>query len=305
MLKKPYEKDPYDWNLATVHKILQDKTYLGFLISGRRRKVSFKSKRIVKQEEEDWIMIPGIVPQLISQQLWDDAHAKLDSRKRTSSSGFNNIFAGLIKCDKCGHALGIANASDRNNYYVCNTYKKKGPDVCSSHYIMYHELYEAILHDINEVLYMIRENREEFIARVLHKVENGDSEDARVENEIKMLEAKIAELDRKFEQLYDDRFNGILSDRKFQDLSARCEAEQDAARARRAELVKLQDSSQATAYGTERFLELAESYETLTELDDEVLNRLIQSVVVGDRIKENGTTMQNIKINYKFIGEIA
>ena len=211
----------------------------------------------------------------------------------------------MIKCDKCGHALGIANASDRNNYYVCNTYKKKGPDVCSSHYIMYHELYEAILHDINEVLYMIRENREEFIARVLHKVENGDSEDARVENEIKMLEAKIAELDRKFEQLYDDRFNGILSDRKFQDLSARCEAEQDAARARRAELVKIQDSSQATAYGTERFLELAESYETLTELDDEVLNRLIQSVVVGDRIKENGTTMQNIKINYKFIGEIA
>lgn len=305
LLKKPYEKDPYDWNLATVHKILQDKTYLGFLISGRRRKVSFKSKRIVKQEEEDWIMIPGIVPQLISQQLWDDAHAKLDSRKRTSSSGFNNIFAGLIKCDKCGHALGIANASDRNNYYVCNTYKKKGPDVCSSHYIMYHELYEAILHDINEVLYMIRENREEFIARVLHKVENGDSEDARVENEIKMLEAKIAELDRKFEQLYDDRFNGILSDRKFQDLSAKCEAEQDAARARRAELVKIQDSSQATAYGTERFLELAESYEMLTELDDEVLNRLIQSVVVGDRIKENGTTMQNIKINYKFIGEIA
>lgn len=74
------------------------------------------------------------------------------------------------------------------------------------------------------------------------KVENGDSEDARVENEIKMLEAKIADLDRKFEQLYDDRFNGILSDRKFQDLSARCEAEQDAARVRRAELVKLQDT---------------------------------------------------------------
>ena len=64
-------------------------------------------------------------------------------------------------------------------------------------------------------------------------------------------------------------------------------------------------SSQATAYGTEHFLELAESYETLTELDDEVLNRLIQSVVVGNRIKENGTTMQNIRINYKFIGEIA
>ena len=305
MLKRPYEKDPYDWNLTTVYKILNDKTYLGFLISGRRRKASFKSKRIVRQEEEDWIMIPGIVPQLITQELWDDAHSKLVSRKRTAESSFENIFAGLIKCDKCGHALGIANASDRNNYYVCNTYKKKGPSVCSSHYIMYHELYDAILHDINEVLYLIREHREEFIARVLHKVEGEDSEDARIENEIKALEAKIAELDRKFERLYDDRFNGLLSDRKFQELSARCEAEQDEAREKWSQLTQRQSRTQATAYSTERFIELAEAYETVSELDAELLNRLIQTVVIGDRNKENGVTEQSISINYKFIGEIA
>ena len=306
LLKRPYDKDPYDWNLTSVYKILNDKTYLGYLISGRRRKASFKSKRIIRQEEEDWIMLPGIVPQLITQQLWDDAHEKLDSRKRESKSGFNNIFAGLIKCDKCGHALGIANASGRNNYYVCNTYKKKGPSVCSSHYIMYNELYEAILRDINSMLYMVREKREEFIEMVTHKVNyECDSEDARIENEIAELEAKIVELDRKFEKLYDDRFNGILSDRKFQELSARCEAEQDEARERRAVLVKKLNSSQATEYGTEQFIAIAESYEKLTKLDDEVLNRLIQSIVVGDRIKENGETEQHICINYKFIGEIA
>ena len=306
LLKRPYDKDPYDWNLTSVYKILNDKTYLGYLISGRRRKASFKSKRIIRQEEEDWIMLLGIVPQLISQRLWDDAHEKLDSRKRESKSGFNNIFAGLIKCDKCGHALGIANASGRNNYYVCNTYKKKGPSVCSSHYIMYNELYEAVLMDINSMLYMVREKREDFIERVLHKVSCGcDTEDARIENEIAELEAKIVELDRKFEKLYDDRFNGILSDRKFQELSTRCEAEQDEARERRAVLVKKRNSYQATEYGTEQFIAIAESYENLTELDDEVLNRLIQSIVVGDRIKENGETEQHICINYKFIGEIA
>ena len=306
LLKRPYDKDPYDWNLTSVYKILNDKTYLGYLISGRRRKASFKSKRIIRQEEEDWIMLPGIVPQLISQRLWDDAHEKLDSRKRESKSGFNNIFAGLIKCDKCGHALGIANASGRNNYYVCNTYKKKGPSVCSSHYIMYNELYEAVLMDINSMLYMVREKREDFIERVLHKVSCGcDTEDARIKNEIAELEAKIVELDRKFEKLYDDRFNGILSDRKFQELSTRCEAEQDEARERRAVLVKKRNSYQATEYGTEQFIAIAESYENLTELDDEVLNRLIQSIVVGDRIKENGETEQHICINYKFIGEIA
>ena len=79
--------------------------------------------------------------------------------------------------------------------------------------------------------------------RVLNNIENGDSEEARIENELNALEAKIAEL--------------------------------------------------------------AESFETLTELDGEVLNRLIHSIVIGDRIKENGITEQQIRINYRFIGEIA
>lgn len=307
LLHRPYDKDPYDWNLTTVYKILNDKTYLGYLISGTRRKVSFKSKRIVKQDEENWIMIPGIVPQLISQQLWEDAHSKLDSRKRTGSSGFKNIFAGLIKCDKCGHALCIANASSRNsNYYMCNTYKKKGSEVCSSHYILFRELYDVILKDINEVLIMIRENKSEFVEMVTHKVSSAaDSEEDRIASEIKALEAKIAELDRKFEKLYDDRFNGILSDRKFQDLSARCETEQDEARARRVELMKKQNSSQSNIYGTEQFVKMAEEYTVITELDEDILNRFIQSIIVGDRIKINGVTEQHIRINYKFIGEIA
>ena len=43
----------------------------------------------------------------------------------------------------------------------------------------------------------------------------------------------------------------------------------------------------------------------LSELDAELLNRLIQTVVIGDRNKENGVTEQSIRINYKFVGEIA
>ncbi len=303
---KPYEKDPYDWNLTTVYKILNDKTYLGYLISGRRRKPSFKSKRIVRKAEEEWIVVPGVVPQIISQQLWDDAHVKLDSRKRESASGFDNIFAGLVKCDKCGYALGIANASGRSNYYMCNTYKKKGPTRCSSHYILYRELYDAVLQDINEVLQMIREDKDSFIQRVLHKVDNGcDHEERNAENEIQALTAKISDLDRKFDRLYDDRFNGMISDRKFKELSEKCEAEQDEARARLKMLQKKQRNSKLTGYGVEQFVQVAEKYGTLTVLDREVLNRLIVSIVIGDRIKNENETEQTIRVNYRFIGEIA
>ena len=45
--------------------------------------------------------------------------------------------------------------------------------------------------------------------------------------------------------------------------------------------------------------------ETLIELDNEILNRLINSIVVGDRIKKDGGIEQHISINYNFIGKFV
>ncbi len=103
---------------------LENEAYLGHLVSGKRRKASFKSKRIVKQDEDQWIVVRNNHPALISEQLWKDAHDRLNTRKQEARTGFVNIFAGLLKCDKCGHGLGIANAQNRTNYYLCNVYKK-------------------------------------------------------------------------------------------------------------------------------------------------------------------------------------
>ncbi len=302
----PYDKDPYDWNPTTILNILNDLAYLGYYVSGKRRKPSFKSKRIVRMNEEDWIVIPGVIPALITQQLWDDAHAQMDSRKRTGTSGFENIFAGLIKCDKCGYALGIANSSSRDNYYLCNRYKKKGPSVCSSHYILYRELYAAVLRDVNEVLQYVRDDRETFVQMVLRKVDaDSDHAESRMEDEIRVLEAKIEELGCRYDRLYDDRCNGIISDRKFRELSTKCEAEQDAAQEQLMILRKRLNDTKCSENGADHFIQLAEQYGVLTELDSDVLHRLIQSIIIGDRVKVDGENRQAITVNYRFIGNVA
>ena len=124
---RPYDKDPYEWNFVTVYRMFENQTYLGHLVSGKRRKASFKSKRVVNKPEDEWIVVENMFPALIDRQLWDDAHSALKRRKRDTKSGFDNIFSGLLKCDQCGCALGIASSPSRNVYYMCNKYKKKGP----------------------------------------------------------------------------------------------------------------------------------------------------------------------------------
>ena len=134
---RSYTKDPYDWNLATISKILANETCLGHLVSGKRRIASFKNKKSVKQPEDKWIVVENQFPPLIPTKLWNDAHEKLKTRKRESSTGFVNIFAGLVKCADCGYALGLTNAKTQSNYFICRTYAKKGKDRCSSHYTTY------------------------------------------------------------------------------------------------------------------------------------------------------------------------
>ena len=303
---RAYTGNPYAWNLTTVYKMFENETYLGHLVSGKRRKASFKSKRIIKQDEDQWIVVKDMFPPLISEELWKDAHARLGNRKRESKSGFVNIFAGLLKCDRCGYAVSIANARNRSNYFVCNTYSKKGAANCTSHYILYDELYDAVLTDVRQVVAYVHNNKEAFVQRVLEKVGDSDNNDtSRIEREIAALETKVADLEAKFDRLYDDRLNGILSDRKFKDLSSKCEAEQDAAAAQLAELREKFASRDDTAQDVQRFVDLVSEYNQITALDGEMLNHLVHKIVVGERCTNGDEVEQKVTVSYRFIGALS
>ena len=56
--------------------------------------------------------------------------------------------------------------------------------------------------------------------------------------------------------------------------------------------------------GVELFADIAEQYDDITELDREILNRLIAKIVVGDRIRENGQSSQQVTVYYNFIGNL-
>jgi len=43
----------------------------------------------------------------------------------------------------------------------------------------------------------------------------------------------------------------------------------------------------------------------IKELDREILNRLVDSIIIGDRIKTSEGVKQSIRINYKFLGELG
>jgi DNA invertase Pin-like site-specific DNA recombinase len=118
-----------DWNKAIVHNTLTGEQVLGHF----QPKTSVNGKRI-----EDGEMIPTYFPRVIDDDLFYSVQAKLKQRNKYRGAGYrhtrkpgqNNLFAGLIKCAKCGASLiHLVRSRHGYSYLVCgNAHKHKKCD---------------------------------------------------------------------------------------------------------------------------------------------------------------------------------
>ena len=300
-----FEGDPFNWNLVTIRKILENQVYLGHTANGKKKKISFKSKRVIHVPEEKWVVIENTHEPLVTENLWKDAQKKLNSRKKANKYGEVNMFAGLVKCDCCGKALTLANNKSQKRYFSCSTYKAKGKDVCSIHYIHFDTLSEIVLKDIQQKVQMVHKDEEGFVKRILKKLGSGsDKKTERIRNEIVSIENRLKELEAKFDRLYDDRLEGYISDKKFKELAVKCETEQDNLNARLAELTAQVGEQEDAELNVDRFIEMIHHYSEVTELNREILNRFIDKTVVGDKVKDETGCTQKITIFYRFLGDL-
>ncbi len=302
---REYTKDPYHWNLATLQSMVNNRAYLGTLVSGTRVKVSYKSKKIKKVSEDEWIVHENMHEALIPRELWDATHEKVTSRKRECIGGIPNIFSGLLKCEDCGYALGRSNSTKRDAYYICNVYKKDGKDKCTSHYIRLDELYPHVLEDIKRLLLTYNLDKERFAKEIKNHLKGTEtSRYQAIVEEIEELKANIELCLNKLDTMYMDRLDGKISVDVLSIMSKRIEEEKRKAEERINILeneIKDERNSEVSALN---FVNLLDRFDTIEELDTEILNRLIEKITVGERTEdEDGNIHQTITIYYRFLGE--
>ena len=81
------------WGQTTIKRILTNEIYIGTLIQGREKKLSYKSKKIVIAPKEDWVVIKDNHEPIISKENFYKAQDILKLRRRISKkSDSNNRF---------------------------------------------------------------------------------------------------------------------------------------------------------------------------------------------------------------------
>ena len=299
---------PYRWTSSSVTAILNNRTYLGHMPGLRTTTLSYKNKKAVYHDESEQILVENTHEALITQEQWDMVQELRQRKKRTPKQMEDpNLFSGLVYCIDCGKPLVLHRAHTMDaikNNFMCYTYKKKGKDICSSHYIREQDLIHIILDDLRRVTHFARQ-KETLFAEYINRKNSVElrREITGLQRELDAARRRDAELTALFKRLYEDNVLGRVTNEQFRMLSADYNDEQKSLRVsiptKEARLQKLMDSSS----NVDAFIDKAKRYTEIQELTPEILRLFISRIEVGEKsTKYSRTAEQAIRIVYRDVG---
>ena len=120
-----------------------------------------------------------------------------------------------------------------------------------------------------------------------------------------VLAKRNQEIDEMFMSLYADKARGILTEQRFLRMTETLEQEQADNKSRMQAITdELRIASSADS-DVRRFIGEIREYASITELDEAILNRLIDKIIISAVEVVDGEKVQKVRIVYNFVGEIA
>lgn len=123
------------WKSEVVTNMLKNEVYIGNMVQGRMKKVSYKSKKSIRLPKEDWIVVENTHNPIIDKDVYAKVQVLLDKKRVVKTSTLDYPLKGIVCCNDCKIAMGIVPKKDK--YYLrCRTYAKFTKlKKCTSHSI--------------------------------------------------------------------------------------------------------------------------------------------------------------------------
>lgn len=207
------------WNRNTVVKILKNITYIGCVKNGTLKKLSYKSKKILTVPQEDWIISKNMHEPIIDEATFHIVQEQIKSRTRTKKRKYDFLLKGLVECAECGKKLSVLNLKQKNGKHIfylrCNTYgTATALKLCTPHSNNLEKVTDMVIQ-------MVKERCNEYLKeekyyggantvkqRLLRNKNN-------IRNEIRVLEKKLEDLNKRIDVVYNDKCNGLLQEDDF------------------------------------------------------------------------------------------
>ena len=266
------------WSSERISEMLQNETYIGNMVQGRSVKISYKSKKCLRQAPANWVVVEGTHEPLVDGETFRKVQLLVGSRKHTRSRTYDFLLKGLIFCHECGYPLAVLNRKNARGedvlYFVCRTYQRfTKAGVCTCHSIKEKTVTDAVVAKVREVCQACLKP-DELLPMAREAVENA-GKGSGLKMELQDLQSRIDSLTAKLDRMYTDRLNGLLPEADFQRIFSRIKGEREQLEEKRKALAfqqkSLVPSEDRARELVQRFIETAgESRELLVSLIERV-----------------------------------
>ena len=311
-------QNPYAWSEKTVSRILGKEEYLGHVVNFRSSKPSFKSKRQTFHDKEDWLIFENVHEPIVTQADWDLVQQLTKTKRRKNKDGGINPMTGLIFCKDCGAKMYHSNSYNpkkpSDDRYDCSTYnlgQKKFMTPCRSHSITTKALRDILLDVIKSTAGFVQQHEDKFIEMVRNNSNIKQGETIKTHTrKIAKNERRIAELDKLFSSLYEDKQQGVITLERFKLMSTNFEQEQNTLREENKTLQAEMDTFNEEKSNADNFVNLVRRYTRFKELTPAMINEFIARVDVHESVwsestptqKRKGVRFQQVDVFLKYIG---
>lgn len=280
------------WTTTTIATILKNEVYIGNMVQGKHKSVSYRSKKMMLTDESEWTVVEGTHAPIISDEQFAIIHERFARRTRISP-GKTHVYplSGLVSCGACGHRMNRV-VSQGYARYRCMT-RTYAPDKCQCPSIKEEYLEELILQTLQSLISRLVDVKAVIDAARQFKTINGAKNEYMLAlNKAKREQERLQ--DAQFHP-YDDLQSGLIPKTQYLQFQKRYETEIAAQEAKiehlNQGLLQLKEARQQD----DEFVAFFQKYGNIQKLDWDTVNQLIQKVVFHDK--------QHVDIYFRFADE--
>jgi DNA invertase Pin-like site-specific DNA recombinase len=301
------DRSPFLWNSSSIGKILSMQEYCGDLINFKTYTKSYKNKKQIQNDPENWVIFKDVHEPIIEREVWQRIQDKRGSkRKRKTKDGETNMFSGLLVCADCGKNMWFHFNQGNHDikYFNCSNYKGNHTGTCSStHYIRVDFLEQVVLGEIRRLTRFASKYENEFAQIVMgHSKNVVEFEHEKKQKDLRLMVARNDEIDGLYEKMYEDNVSGKITDERFYSMSVRYEGEQAELLEKIKTLKSEIDTKASKAVTADMFISTVRKYTRAKTLTRRMLNELIERIEVHQSEKIDGEHRQKLTIHYNCIG---
>ena len=306
------EENRYNWNKATITRILKRQEYCGDVVNFKTEK-HYRDKRNHYVDKSKWQITENVHEPIIDRTTFENVERMLKNApvKRPNGDGEIHALSGLMYCKDCGtkmHIRTIHKNGRVQHVTYCSEYAKgkaKHPKCSSPHRIDVDEVMENIAEVLRKIAQYSLENKADFEKLVKGSLYKEQTEEFK-KNQKRMpqITDRMEQIERVMNKLYEDNALGNMDTERYEQLSRKYAEEYYTLKAEKEEIKERLSECENANQRAKKFIRLAESYSNFEELTPTIINEFISKIVVHERdVKRAKYVVQRIEVYFNYIGK--